>query len=154
MSRISVTRTIDAPSEIVFDTVADIRQFSKALPHVVKYEFQSEVQSGVGTRFRERRLMNGKEATTELELTEFVENDRVRLVADDGYGTVWDTLFTVKAENGSTVLTMTMDAKSYKWLAKIIVFFIKAMVRRAVERDLDFVKAFCEKTTADPTNGG
>ena len=98
MSRITVTRTIDAPLDVVFRTVADIRQFSKALPRIVKFEFLSEVKSGVGTRFRETRLMKGKEATTELEVTEFIENDRIRLVADDHHGTVWDTLFAVKAE--------------------------------------------------------
>ena len=154
MSRITVTRTINAPPAVVFNTVADIRQFSKALPHVVNFEFLSEVQSGVGTRFRETRRMNGKAATTELEVTEFVENEWIRLVADDNHGSVWDTLFAIKAEHGQTMLTMTMDAKSYKWMATIAVFFIKGMVRRAVERDMDFVKAFCEKTGDDSTSSG
>ena len=81
MSRITVTRTIDAPIDLVFQTVADERRLSQALPHIVKVEFLSDVKAGVGTRFRETRLMNGKEATTELEVTEFVENERVRLVS-------------------------------------------------------------------------
>ena len=149
MSRITVTRTIDALPEVVFRTVADIRQYSKAVPGIVKYEFLSELQSGVGTRFRQTRVMDGKESKTELEVTEFAENDRIRLVTDDGHGTVWDTVFAVKAENGRTVLTMSMDANSYKWLAKIIVWFIMGMVRRAVERDMGSVKAFCEKAAVD-----
>ena len=145
MSRIIVTRIINAPIDFVFKTVADINRFSKALPHIVKVEFLSEVKSGVGTRFRETRLMNGKEAKTELEVTEFVENDRVRLVAADSQGTIWDTVFAVKAENGRTLLTMTMDAKAQKWLAKIFVSTIRGMIKRAVERDMDLVKAFCER---------
>src|SRR6185503_18070772 len=95
----TVTRTVNAPPEVVFRTVADIRQFSKAVPGVVKYEFLSEVQSGVGTRFRQTRVRDGKEATTELEVTEYVENARVRLVTDDKHGTVWDTVFAVRAED-------------------------------------------------------
>jgi carbon monoxide dehydrogenase subunit G len=129
---------------LVFKTVADINQFSQAIPHIVKVEFLSDVKYGVGARFRETRIMNGKETVTELEVKEFVENDRVRLVADS-HGTVWDTLFAVKREGGHTVLTMTMDAKTSKLLLKIINFMISGMVKRAVARDMDAVKAFCER---------
>src|SRR5262245_1710556 len=115
MSRITVKRAINAPPEVVFKTVADIGQFSKAVAGITKYEFLSDVQSGIGAQFRQTRVMNGKETTTELKVTEFAENDRIRLVTDDGHGTVWDTVFAVVHQNGSTVLTMTMDANCYKW---------------------------------------
>ena len=144
MTRTTVTRTIDAPIELVFNTVADIRQFSLALPHVVKFEFLSDVTSGLGTRFRETRLMNGKETITELEITEYVENDRVRIVADS-HGTVWDTTFDVMSEGGKTTLTLTMDAKAYKLLSKLMNPLIKGMIKKAVEKDMDLVKVFCEQ---------
>src|SRR6185295_361887 len=89
--RLVVMRTIDAPIDVVFRTVADITQFSRALPHIVKVEFLSDARLGAGTRFRETRLMKGKENVTELEVTEYVENDRVRLVADN-HGVVWDSV--------------------------------------------------------------
>ena len=98
MSRIIVTRTIDAPIDLVFQTVADERRLSQALPHIVKVEFLSDVRAGVGTRFRETRLMNGKEATTELEVTEFVENEHVRLVAT----TAWGLLGTLSSRSQRT----------------------------------------------------
>jgi len=155
MRRTTVTRQIGAPRDRVFEVVADVRRFSQALPHVVRYEFLSELQSGVGTRFRETRLMNGREATTELEVTEHVQNDRIRLLADDHHGTVWDTLFTVvDADDGSTILTMTMDARSKTWIARIMVFLVAGMVRKAVERDMDGVKAFCEGAVADSARPG
>ena len=144
MSRIIVTRTIDAPIDLVFQTVADERRLSQVLPHIVNVEFLSDVRAGVGTRFRETRLMNGKEATTELEVTEFVENEHVRLVTTDSLGTTWDTVFAVTADNGGTKLTMTMDARADKWLAKVFVFVIRSMIKRAVERDMDLVKRFCD----------
>ena len=147
MTRISVTRTISASIDAVFRTVADITEFSKALPHVVKYEFLSDRRSGVGTHFRETRLMNGKEATTELEVTEYVENDRVRMVADS-HGTVWDTIFTVASENENTILTMTMDAKAYKLLPKLMNPLVKGMIKKAVDTDMDLVKSYCEDIEA------
>ena len=144
MAQTHVTRDINAPASVVFQTVADIRQFSKALPHVVKYEFLTELPIGIGTRFRESRLMNGKEATTELKVTEYVDNERVRMVADS-HGTVWDTVFNVAASGELTHLSLTMDARAKTLLPKIMNFLIKGMIKKAVERDMDLVKAFCEE---------
>ncbi len=144
MSRIIVKRRVNAPVALVFRTVSDISNFSKALPHIVKVEFLSDVKSGLGTRFRETRLMQGKEAATELEVTEFVENDRVRMVADS-HGTVWDSLFTVADADGQTDLVLVMDARPYKLSSKLINPMIKSAVQKAVEKDMDAVKVFCEK---------
>ena len=143
MTPITVTRTIDASIDVVFSTVSDIRQLSKALPHVIRFEFLSVVNSGVGARFRETRLMKGKEVTSELEITEYVENDRVRMVADS-HGTVWHTLFTVTSEGGSTTLTTRMDSRSDKLCSRVMNPLIRGMIAKAVERDMDLVKAFCE----------
>jgi uncharacterized protein YndB with AHSA1/START domain len=144
MSRTVVTRTIAAPVAKVFQTVADISQFSQALPHIVKVEFLSDVKTGLGARFRETRLMQGNEHTTELEVTEYVPDERIRLVADS-HGTVWDTLFTVAPHGSGTLLTMTMDARAYKLLARIMNLLIAGMVRKQIEKDMDAVKAFCER---------
>lgn len=148
MPQVVVTRSIHAPIDLVFDTVADIRNFSKVQPQIVGCEFLTDVHVGVGTRFRETRLMHGKEATTELEVTEYVPNDRVRLVADS-HGTVWDTVFTVAEESGHTTLTMTMDTRSYKLVSKLLNLLIMGMVKKAVEQDLDRVKEYCESNCSE-----
>jgi carbon monoxide dehydrogenase subunit G len=147
MSRTTITCFIDAPRDKVFRTVSDISQFSQAIPHIVKIEYLSEKKTGLGTRFRETRLMRGKEANTELEVTEYIESDRIRLVADS-HGTVWDTVFTVRGENRATELTMVMDAKAYKLLPKLLNPLIKGMIKKAITKDMNSVKTYCEKTTA------
>lgn len=143
MSRTTVIRTINAPIEQVFDAVAHVENFSKAVPHITNVEFLSESHAGVGTRFRETRLMRGRESTTELEVTEYVENESIRLVSDQG-GTIWDTIFTVTPKGDQTELAMVMDAKAYKLLAKLMNPFIKGIVKKAVEEDMDAIKAHCE----------
>ena len=84
---------------MVFRTVAHVEQFSQAVPGILRVEFLSEVKSGVGARFRETRMMMGREASTELEVTEYVENERVRIVSEAG-GALWDTVFTVVRRTG------------------------------------------------------
>lgn len=81
MTQTIVTRRIDAPIERVFDTVCDIGNFSQAIPDIVNVEFTSETRRGVGTRFKETRLMNP---------------------------------------------------------------LIKGMIKKAIEKDMDSVKSFCE----------
>lgn len=53
MARIVVTRVINAPIDVVFNTVAHFQQFSAALPHIVNFEFLSDSETGIGTRLRE-----------------------------------------------------------------------------------------------------
>jgi len=144
MPRTTITRTIDAPVERVFETISDISNFSKAVPHIVNVVFLSDVRTGVGTRFRETRLMHGKERSTELKMTEYVENEHVRMVADTD-GTVWDSLFVVSPANGKTLLELTMDARPHKLLPKLVVPLMKGLVRKAIEKDMDAVKAYCER---------
>lgn len=143
MSRVTVTKTINAPLEFVFRTVAEIENFSKAIPHIVKVEFLSENKTGIGAKFRETRIMMGKEASTVLEVTEYSENERIRLVSDES-GTIWDSLFTVKTVDDATELTLVMEARPYKTMARILNPFTAFMVRKGVVSDMDAVKQYCE----------
>ncbi len=143
MTRTTVTRTINAGVELVFKTVSDIENFPKAVPDIVKIEFTSDIKSGVGARFRETRLMNGKESTTDLEVMEYVENDRIRMVADS-HGTVWDSVFTVKSAGVKTELKLVMDAKAHKLLPRLMNPLLKGLFKKGVEKHMDAVKGFCE----------
>ena len=109
--RVKVTRTINAPVQRVFETVSDITKFAETQPDITKIEFLSDQEIGVGARFKETRIMKGKEATVELEVTEYCPNERVRLVSDS-HGTVWDSKFTTTANRADTKdLTLVMEAR-------------------------------------------
>lgn len=144
MSTIKVTRRIQAPVKEVFQTISDIRNFSKAVPDIVDVEFLSEIKSGVGTRFRETREFKGREAKTELEVTEFIENEYIRIVSDT-QGTIWDSLFTVTEKDKGCELTLEMEARPYKFFSKIMTPIMKGFISKALERDMDAVKEYCEE---------
>ncbi|WP_421773844.1 SRPBCC family protein [Gracilimonas sp.] len=143
MSTITVTKRIHAPKELVFKTVSDIKNFSKAVPDIINVEFLTDQEYGVGTKFRETRDMNGRKASTELEVTELVENAHIRIVSDT-MGTIWDSLFTVEKKEDGTELTLIMDAKSYKIMSKIVTPLMKGMMKKALEKDMVSVKNYCE----------
>ncbi|MEM7313107.1 MAG: hypothetical protein AAF497_08130, partial [Planctomycetota bacterium] len=123
--------------------ISDVRNFSQAVPDIVRIEFLGEQEVGTGTRFLETRLMNGKEQTVELEVAEFEENDRVRMVSDAG-GTIWDTVFTVQQQGDTVEMKMVMDVKPKNLAARMMVPMILGMVRKGVEADMDSVKSYCE----------
>ena len=143
MPRITIQRRVEAPLAQVFSVLADSETFAAALPHVVGHEFLTEQHQGVGTRFRETRLMNGKEEVTDLEVTEFVENEHVRVVTDS-HGTIWDTVMSTSARGEHTDLELVMDARGHKLLTKLLNPLIMGMVRKAVATDVDLIKAYCE----------
>ena len=74
MSQTFVSLDINAPVEAVFAALANIETFPDRAEAIAAVEFLSDQKHGVGTRFRETRIMNGREAVAELEVTEQVEN--------------------------------------------------------------------------------
>lgn len=149
MSQTKVSRLIDAPVDRVFDVIADCSQYAIAVPHILETEILSETSRGVGTRFRETRDMNGRQATTEIEVTESTENEQLRFISDSG-GTVWDSLYSFSQEQGQTNLSLVMEARPHTLLARLFNPLIKGMVQRALEADMDAVKKYCEQDHRAP----
>lgn len=143
MTTTSASRHIKAPVAEVFDVVAHIERFSEAVPHITEVEFLTDQKAGVGTKFRETRRMRRGTATTDLEVTEYEKDDRIRLVSDAG-GTIWDTVFTVTPEAGGTKLDMVGEARPYKFMAKLVVPLISPMLTKAIAADMDAIKEYCE----------
>lgn len=137
-------RHIEAPIAKVFQTLAQVEHFSQAVPGITNVEFLTEQKYGVGTRFRETRMMNGKAAATDLEVTELSENESVRMVSLAG-GATWDTLFTVRATSDGTHMEMNMTASAYQFAAQLMLPVIMPIVSKAIESDMDAVKQYCER---------
>lgn len=143
MSYITINKQINAPVSLVFKTISDIQNFSKVVKDIIDVEFLTDQEYGVGTKFRETRNMNGREAATELEVTELKENEMIRLVSDAG-GTIWDSVFSVQENEEGTELVLEVEVKPYKLMAKIVTPFMKGMMKKALEKDMDATKEYCE----------
>lgn len=142
-------RLIHAGIERVFQVISSPEGFQQAVSHITKIEYLSEQQAGAGTRFRETRLMNGREASATLEIAEYVRPNHVRMISVEG-GTEWDTSFRLTAENDCVRMNMRMDARPRTILAHLMVPMILGMVRRAVAADMDAIQSYCEAEPAKP----
>ena len=74
-----MSRAISAPVGNVFQAVAAIEQYPETFPSETTIEFVGEQREGVGTCFKETRLRSGRDGTSEVEVTEFVDGDRIQL---------------------------------------------------------------------------
>lgn len=149
MAKVTVVRHIHAPVETVFQTVADPRRFSQVISGVTHFEYLSPTTSGLGTRFRQSRVMNGREDPMDFEITEFVDNKRVRIL-NETHGTIWDSLFTFASSGTSTTLTLRMEARSSRLLWRVLLPLLCLVIKKAVAKDIDAVKASCESTRKTP----
>jgi carbon monoxide dehydrogenase subunit G len=147
MATLVVKRHVEAPPETVFRAVAEPQCFAEAIQGVTRIEFLSATTSGAGTRYRQSRSMNDKQYTMDFEITEFVPSQRVRIV-NETHGTVWDSVFTLLPSGGGTDLTMRMETQSKPLLARIMMPLVTSMIRGAVEKDLDAVKSYCERSAS------
>jgi len=145
MPVVRTEREIAAPPSRVFSAVADPQVFADAIPAVSGIEFLGDQTSGAGTRFRETRSMKGKDVSTELEITEYEPDARVRIVSDVN-GTVWDSVFSVVPTSDGATLTLVMEARPYQVLPRLLTPLIMGMVRKALEADMNSIKAHCEGT--------
>ena len=146
MARVTITRNIEAAADVVFQAVADPKQFAQAISGVTRLDFLSPSASGVGTRFRQSRTLNGKEMTMDFEVTEYLPNQRVRIV-NETHGTVWDSVFTVSPAASRTTLTMVMNTRSRPLIARLLMPVICLLIRKSVAKDIDAVKTYCERQT-------
>jgi uncharacterized protein YndB with AHSA1/START domain len=137
-------RTINAPSDRVFHVVADPDEFQKAIPEGGSVEYLTTRRSGVGAKFRATRLVKGKPTPFDQEVTEFVPGERVRMI-NVTHGTEWDSTFAVRRDGTTSMLTLTMDARTDRLLARIVMRLIGRMVQRSLDKDMDAVKVYCER---------
>lgn len=141
-----MSETIDAPVIEVFEFVSNPLLMSKAFPQSVKkMEVLSENQLGVGARFRETRLLRGREDIIEIETVDYVENEKVLSVAEAG-GSLWFTCFTVVPAGIGTVLTVSIEAKAKSLAVRAANFCMKPWLKRGGVEELKRIKEYLSET--------
>ena len=139
----TLTRQINAPPSRVYTIFADVTVLQKAVPEIIEVEILSETKIGHGVRYRETRKMFGRVAQEVMEMTEAVEDQRLRL-ASSPQGLTWETLVEVNPTQAGTALRYTCHITPTGMMGRMMLLFMKSTITKALERDLDAIKAFAE----------
>lgn len=142
-----LTTKVNAPIERVFDVYSDLRRAPERASGIKSLEVLTEGPVGVGTKFRETRVLFGREATEQMEITEFRRNE-MYAVECTSCGTHYRSEFEFRPEGGATLVAMSFDGRPVTKTARILGLVMGALMkgacRRAMEQDLNDLKKAAE----------
>jgi uncharacterized protein YndB with AHSA1/START domain len=108
MSGFNMNEWIARSPKEVFDFITASENAPKVAPNIKSMVKLTEDTVGVGTRYRETRLMNGKEAQAELEIVDFEPNQRYAMKnVTEGIETIYR--YTFKQENDGTRVELVCE---------------------------------------------
>jgi carbon monoxide dehydrogenase subunit G len=139
---LSVTKMIAAPPEQVFQALTDFERAAETIQGITQIEMLSDGPVGPGTRFRQTRMMFGKEATEEMHVSAWEESKSYTLAAES-CGARYASHFLVEPVPGGSQVTMTMEVTPLTFFAKLMSplgKWMHGMVKKCVEQDMDDVR--------------
>lgn len=128
MSGFEMNEWIARTPRQVFDFVTASENAPKVVSSVVSMVKLTEGPVRVGTRYRETRLMNGKEAQAELEVVDFEPGQRyVMKNVTEGIETIYR--YTFKQENGGTRVDLVCEL-SASGLKKLMLPMVASILKK------------------------
>ena len=138
---------IDASPQEVFGVVSDIENSHEHIEGIAKVEMLTEGEVGVGTKWRETRIMMKRESTEEMEITAFERPSHYSVYCDSaGYDMEWT--MRVEAKNEGSKLCLNMSSKPRTIIGKMMTpvewLMVAIWAKKCVVKDLDDIKRFIE----------
>jgi hypothetical protein len=150
MTRFTTTRTVQASLERTFEAFTDLRHAAENIRGIKKLEVLGQGPVGVGTRFRETRVLFKREATEEMEITAF-ERPSHYTVSAETCGSLFTTTFRSTPENSGTRVDLELVVEPITTFAKLVSPLGKLMLgscMKQFEGDLDDMTAVAEGRSA------
>ncbi|MBX3352373.1 MAG: SRPBCC family protein [Phycisphaeraceae bacterium] len=147
MYGITVSSHVDAPIERVFEVFTDFPNAASYISAIRRVEMLTPPPVGVGTRFRETRVMMGREATEEMTIAEFEPPRRVTLTAAS-HGARYTSAFHFAPEGIGTTVTFEFTGQPVSFLAKalsaITMPLMKKTLIKCVAQDMEDARRHVE----------
>lgn len=145
--KIACSEHVNAPVERVFAVASDPRHAADVISAITKMEVLTEGPVGVGTRFRETRVMFGKEATEQMEFTAFDPPWSYTLVADS-HGCHYTSTFRFRPEGAGTRVDFEFSGDAHSFGARVMSALMgplmKGTMRKMLAKDLGELKRYVE----------
>ena len=144
---VKASKHINAPVDVTFDIFSDIPAIEKRISGITKVELLSDVTQGVGTRWRETRILFGREATEEMEISALQPNRSYEVVAAS-HGFEYHSKYTFTEKDGGTLVEMVFTGRAISLAAKLMTplgYLFKNATRKALEADMNELKVICEQ---------
>jgi len=147
---ISVKIEIDSPKSNVWAAITDIQNCPKMISAIIDLTVLHQPEEGlVGLKWTETRKIFGKESAETMWITDCKEEEYYCTRAEN-CGAIYSTKMALSEVDNKTTLSMSFSGTSDSTLVKIISsimnLFIKKSMLKMLQKDLNEIKAFVEKT--------
>ena len=146
MKPVIIEARIDAPPARVFEVFTDLAHAPDRVRGIKQLELLTSGPVGKGTRFRETRVMFGRQATETMEILDF-QPGRAYSVGAESCGARYLSTFTFEPDGAGTHVRMTFGATPVSFFAKLMVpmmSFMRKSCAKMIAADIDDLKAACE----------
>ncbi len=143
----TVEKQINAAPDRVFALASDFATMSERVPGIKRVEMLTDGPVGVGTKFKETRVMFGKEATETMEVTAF-DPPRSYSLSANSCGCLYDSRLEVAANAGGANVTLSFVATPVSFFAKLMSPLGKLMsgtMRKCFDGDLEAIRKAAER---------
>ncbi len=139
---------IEKPHEDVWNSIIDFQNCPNYIESIVNLEIIDQPNDTlVGFKWKETRVMFGKEATETMWITEFVENEYYQTRAES-HGSIYISRLSIESIRENTKLTMSFKAEPHSFFAKLfsfcLGFMMKGSMKKALLKDLNDIKLHLE----------
>ncbi|MBL8746868.1 MAG: SRPBCC family protein [Phycisphaerae bacterium] len=147
MGSITLTKRVNAPIERAYAVLTELDRATERIPNIKRLEVLTPGPVGRGTRFRETRMMFGKEATETLEITD-VQPGRSITFEAGSCGARFSTTFTLTREGSGTLIEQVTSCTPVSFLARLMTPLSMLMMKpmkKMMQADLDHMALAMER---------
>lgn len=142
---------IRAEKVAVFAVFTDLLGAKERIQGIKNIEFLSDTRSGVGVRWRETRVMFGKQATEDMEITA-LEAPNSYMVEAESHGTHYKSVFTfAETDDSATEVTWEFEGQPLSVFARLMAplgVLMSGSMRKMLQKDLSDLKTSIERPAA------
>lgn len=139
--------SINAPVEKVFNVFTDLNRAEERVSGITNIEvLEGPAKLKKGTKWRETRILFGKEATETMWVTDLIKNQSY-IVEADSHGTKYTSSYTFTQSDSGTDVKMTFEGTPYSLSARLLSIFgllFKGATKKALHKDLADLKSAAE----------
>ena len=138
MPGVTVSHLVKADPETTFRVFADIPNCASTIAGIETVEMLSDGSVGIGTRWRETRIMMGKQATEEMWITGF-DPPRSYMVEAESHGTHYHSRYDFEPVEGGTRVTLRFEGRPLSLTAKLLTivgYLFMGQVRKMLAQDM------------------
>ncbi|MFT5725792.1 MAG: carbon monoxide dehydrogenase subunit G [Bacteroidia bacterium] len=132
----------------VWNAVVDFENCQTYISSIKSIEVLNKpIDTLVGFKWKETRIMFGKEATETMWVTDYIENSFYQTRAES-HGSVYISKLAVEPVGNNTKLTMSFRSEPQSFFVKVlsacIGFLAKGAMTKALTKDLTDIKTYLE----------